>query len=201
MAEISKEEMRDRLGNIEQIRDILFGGQAREYNNRFEQIESNLSLVQQNLQDRIEQMRAAILSELHLSVDAVEKKIQTLTLSTQEETADIRHQLDGTHRKFAHNISTIRENVETQTQSLKAEVSDSQIKLHEEMKTLRTQVFEELERRFSHLSDGKVARGEMAEILFEVGMRLKNTEFVPALKGATEKEENGDFLLPEGTQQ
>ncbi|MEL7037868.1 MAG: hypothetical protein AAFO04_19965 [Cyanobacteria bacterium J06592_8] len=201
MAEISKEEMRDRLGNIEQIRDILFGGQAREYNSRFEQLESNLSLVQQNLQDRIEQMRTAILSELHMSVDAVEKKLQTLTLSTQEETADIRHQLDGTHRKFSHSVDVIRENVETQTKSLKTEVSQSQIKLHEEMKTLRTQVFEELERRFSHLNDGKVARGEMAEILFEVGMRLKNTEFVPALKGATEKEANGDFLLPEGTQQ
>jgi len=198
MAEISKEEMRERLGNIDQIRDILFGGQAREYNNRFEQLESNLSLIQQNLQDRIEQMRMALLSELHISVDVVEKKIKTLTLSTQEETADIRHQLEGTNRKFSHSIDAIRDNVENQTKAMKSEISQSRDKLHEEIQTLRTQVFEELERRFAHLSEAKAARGEMAEILFEVGMRLKKTEFVPALKGATEKEVNEDYLLPEG---
>ncbi len=201
MADISKEEMRERLGNIDQIRDILFGGQSREYNNRFEQLESNLSLVQQNLQDRIEQMRTALLSELQTSVDVVEKKIKTLTLSTQEETADLRHQLEGTNRKFAHNIDAIRENLDGQTNTMKSEISQSRDKLHEEIQTLRTQVFEELERRFSHLSEGKVARGEMAEILFEVGMRLKKTEFVPALKGATEKEVNGDYLLSEGQHQ
>ncbi|ERT09613.1 hypothetical protein M595_0341 [Lyngbya aestuarii BL J] len=201
MADISKEEMRERLGNIDQIRDILFGGQSREYNNRFEQLESNLSLVQQNLQDRIEQMRIALLSELKTSVDGVEKKIKTLTLSTQEETADLRHQLEGTNRKFAHNIDAIRENLESQTKSMKSEIAQSRDKSQEEIQTLRTQVFEELERRFSHLSEGKVARGEMAEILFEVGMRLKKTEFVPVLKGATEQEVNGDYLLPEGQHQ
>ncbi len=201
MAEISKEEMRERLGNIDQIRDILFGGQAREYNNRFEQLESNLSLIQQNLQDRIEQMRMAILSDLQTSVDLVDKKIKTLTLSTQEETADIRHQLEGTNRKFSHSIESIRENVENQTKVMKSEIAQSRDKSHEEIQTLRTQVFEELERRFTHLSEGKVARGEMAEILFEVGMRLKKTEFVPALKGATEKQVNGDYFLPEGQHQ
>ena len=201
MTDISKEEMRERLGNIDQIRDILFGGQSREYNNRFEQLESSLSLIQQNLQDRIEQMRTALLSELHTSVDGVEKKIKTLTLSTQEETADLRHQLEGTNRKFAHNIDAIRENLDSQTHTMKSEISQSRDKLHEEIQTLRSQVFEELERRFSHLSEGNVARGEMAEILFEVGMRLKKTEFVPALKGATEKEINDDYLLPEGQHQ
>ena len=198
MADISKEEMRERLGNIDQIRDILFGGQAREYNNRFEQLESNLSLVQKNLTDRIEQTRVALLSELHTSIEAVEKKIKTLTLSTQEETGDIRHQLEGTHRKFSHSIDGLRENLDSQTNLMKSEVSQTRDKLHGEIQTLRTQVFEELERRFSHLSEGKVARGEMAEILFEVGMRLKKTEFIPALKGATEKEMKEDYLLPEG---
>ncbi|WP_413166998.1 hypothetical protein ACL6C3_09890 [Capilliphycus salinus ALCB114379] len=200
MADISKEEMRERLGNIDQIRDILFGGQAREYNNRFEQLESNLSLIQKNLTDRIEQTRMALLSELQTAVDLVDKKIKTLTLSTQEETSDIRHQLEGTNRKFSHSIDVIRENLDSQTKLMKAEIAQSREKSHEEIQTLRTQVFEELERRFAHLSEGKLARGEMAEILFEVGMRLKKTEFVPVLKGAAEKEVNGDYFLPESNQ-
>ncbi len=36
----------------------------------------------------------------------------------------------------------------------------------------------------------------MAEVLFEVGMRLKGTEFVPAIKQAAD-EKNSGFSLPE----
>jgi hypothetical protein len=46
MAEITKEEMRERLGNIDQIRDIIFGAQLREYDNRFDKIDSDLSMMQ-----------------------------------------------------------------------------------------------------------------------------------------------------------
>lgn len=37
MSEISREEMREKLGNIDQIRDIIFGSKQREYDSRIEQ--------------------------------------------------------------------------------------------------------------------------------------------------------------------
>ena len=58
MAEITKEEMRERLGNIDQIRDIIFGAQLREYDNRFDKIDSDLSMMQRDMQARIEQVLA-----------------------------------------------------------------------------------------------------------------------------------------------
>ena len=197
MAEITKEEMRERLGNIDQIRDIIFGAQLREYDNRFDKIDSELSMMQQDMQTRLEQIKTVLSGEMRAAVDSFEKKIKSITLNTQEESADLRQQIDRVNRKFSSSIEALDEAIDNQTSSLREEVSQTRDRLSEESRTLKTQVFEELDRRFSMLRDVKVSRDDMAEILFELGMRLKGTEFVPELKGVTDNKLNSDFLLPE----
>ncbi|MDQ2099005.1 MAG: hypothetical protein QQW96_15330 [Tychonema bourrellyi B0820] len=197
MAEITKEEMRERLGNIDQIRDIIFGAQLREYDNRFDKIDSDLSMMQQDMQTRTEQIKTVLAGEMRAAVDSFEKKIKSITLNTQEESADLRQQIDRVNRKFSSSIEALDEAIDNQTSSLRDELSQTRDRLSEESRTLKTQVFEELDRRFSMLRDVKVSRDDMAEILFELGMRLKGTEFVPELKGVTDNKLNSDFLLPD----
>lgn len=197
MAEITKEEMRERLGNIDQIRDIIFGAQLREYDNRFDKIDSDLSMMQQDMQTRTEQIKTVLSGEMRAAVDSFEKKIKSITLNTQEESADLRQQIDRVNRKFSSSIEALDEAIDNQTSSLRDELSQTRDRLSEESRTLKTQVFEELDRRFSMLRDVKVSRDDMAEILFELGMRLKGTEFVPELKGVTDNKLNSDFLLPD----
>ena len=197
MAEITKEEMRERLGNIDQIRDIIFGAQLREYDNRFDKIDSDLSMMQQDMQARIEQVKNVLSAEMKAAVDSFEKKVKSLTLNTQEESADLRQQIDRVNRKFSSSIEALDEAIDNQTSSIRNELSQNRERLSEETRTLKTQVFEELDRRFSMLRDVKVSRDDMAEILFELGMRLKGTEFVPELKGVADNKLNNEFLLPE----
>lgn len=197
MAEITKEEMRERLGNIDQIRDIIFGAQLREYDNRFDKIDSDLSMMQQDMQTRIEQVKTVLSGEMRAAVDSLEKKVKSLTSNTQEESADIRQQVDRINRKFSSSMEALDEAIDNQTSSLRDELSQTRERLSEETRTLKTQVFEELDRRFSMLRDVKVSRDDMAEILFELGMRLKGTEFVPELKGVADNKLNTEFLLPE----
>jgi DNA anti-recombination protein RmuC len=197
MAEITKEEMRERLGNIDQIRDIIFGAQLREYDNRFDKIDSDLSMMQQDMQARIEQVKTVLGTEMRTAIDSFEKKVKSITLNTQEDSADLRQQLDRVNRKFSSSIEALDEALDNQTGSIRDELSQTRERLSEETRTLKTQVFEELDRRFSMLRDVKVSRDDMAEILFELGMRLKGTEFVPELKGVTDNKLNNEFLLPE----
>lgn len=197
MAEITKEEMRERLGNIDQIRDIIFGAQLREYDNRFDKIDSDLSMMQQDIQARIEQVRTVLSTEMRTAFDSLEKKIKSITLNTQEESADMRQQIDRINRKFSSSIEALDEAIDNQTGSIRDELSQTRERLSEETRILKTQVFEELDRRFSMLREVKVSRDDMAEILFELGMRLKGTEFAPELKGVADNKLNNEFLLPE----
>jgi hypothetical protein len=74
MSEISKEEMRERMGNIDLIRDIIFGSKLQEYDSRLDKLESHLSLVEKEMRDRIEQVKADCLTELRASVDSLRRK-------------------------------------------------------------------------------------------------------------------------------
>ncbi|SKB15222.1 conserved hypothetical protein [Planktothrix sp. PCC 11201] len=196
MAEITKEEMRERLGNIDQIRDIIFGSQLRDYNTRFDKIESDLALLQEDAQDRVEQLKTILTAEIKSVVENLDKKIKTLSSNSQEELTDLRQQADRLNRKFSSSIEALDEALDSQTNSLREELGQTRDQLQDEVRSLKNQVLEELERRFTLLTEAKVSRDDMAEVLFEVGMRLKGTEFVPAIKQAAE-EKNSGFALPE----
>lgn len=197
MAEITKEEMRERLGNIDQIRDIIFGAQLREYDNRFDRIESDISLLQQDIQTRLEQVKSVLTTELRAAFDSFEKKIKSINSTVQEDTTDIRQQIDRVNRKFSSSIEALDEAIDNQTGAIRDDFSQSRDRLQEDIRSLRTQVFEELDRRFSVLREVKVSRDDMAEILFELGMRLKGSEFVPELKEVADSNLDSGLLLPD----
>ncbi len=197
MAELTRDEMRERLGNIDQIRDIIFGAQLREYDNRFDKIESEVSMLQQDIQDRVEQLKTVFSTELRTTVDSLDKKIKTLTVNSQEDAADFRQQLDRLNRKFSGNIDSLNSDLEKQTNALRDELGQTRDSLQDDVRGLRSQVLDELERRFSMLKDVKVSRYDMAEILFELGMRLKGSEFVPELKEAATTNDGSQVIFPE----
>jgi len=195
MADITKEEIRERLGNIDQIRDIIFGSQIRELDTRFNKIESDLSNLQQDMQHRLDQVKTVLITEMRASNESLEKKLKSLALTSQEEGADVRQQIDRLNRKFSANVEALDESIDKQTTSLRDDLSQTRDKLQEEVRVLKSQVFDELERRFSLLREVKVSRDDMAELLFELGMRLKGNEFVPQLKEAADSNIDGGILL------
>ncbi|MEE3715220.1 hypothetical protein V2H45_00515 [Tumidithrix elongata RA019] len=196
MGEITREEIRERLGNIDQIRDIIFGAHLREYTSRLDKLESDLGTMQQEVRDRINEVKNVLSIELKSAVDSIDKRLKVISAATQEESADLRQQIDRVNRKFTNGIEALDEAVETQKNALREELTDTRDRLQEDIRELRAHVFEELDRHFSMLKEVKVSKDDMAEILFELGMRLKGTEFVPELKEAAELDYE-DLALPE----
>jgi archaellum component FlaC len=186
MNQLKKEEIYDKLGNIDQIRDIIFGAQLRDYNTRFDKLESDLGNFRQELIDRIQEVKTTNIAELRSAVDIVDKRIKALQLTGEEERNDLRQIIDRTHRKSSSNFEKLTEDLEVTTGLLRDNLSESKAKLQDDIRNLRNYVQEELERRLSAIGNIKVSRDDMAEILFELGMRLKGTEFVPELEEATD---------------
>ena len=184
MGEITKDEIRERMGNIDLIRDIIFGSKLQEYDTRIDKLESNLSLLEKDTRDRLEQVKSECLTELRESVAALEEKINSLSITAQKDNADLRQMVNGTYKSFSSSLESIDKTVVTQTTSIRKELSETKEKLQEDTRNLKTQIFDELERRFSMLSEVKVSRNDMADIMFEVGLKLKKTDLAPELKEA-----------------
>jgi predicted DNA-binding WGR domain protein len=187
MGEITRDEIRERLGNIDQIRDIIFGAHLREYTSRLDKAEADISAVQQDVRDRLSDLKSVLASELRAAVESIDKRLKTISVSTQEEAADLRQQFDRINRKFTNSIETLDESVEAQRVALRDELAQTRNGLQNDNRELRSLVFEELDRHFSILREDKLSKDDMAELLFELGMRLKGSEFVPELREAAEE--------------
>lgn len=187
MSQVTKEDVRERLGNVDQIRDIIFGAQTRDYDNRFTKMESDISKLQQEMRSSMEQLKTSFSVELKVAVEALDKRLKSLTLNTQEETADLRSSLDRVNRKFTSSIQTLDQALDAQTNSIREELTESKDLLQEDITALRDLMLEELERRFSDLRENKVSRDDMAETLFALGMKIKGTELIPKLQEAVDE--------------
>ncbi len=187
MGEITRDEIRERLGNIDQIRDIIFGAHLREYTSRLDKAESDISAMQQDVRDRLNELKSVLAIELRNSVESIDKRLKAISASTQEDSADLRQQFDRINRKFTNSIETLDETVEAQRVALRDELAQTRDSLQGDNRELRSLVLEELDRHFSILREDKISKDDMAELLFELGMRLKGAEFVPELREAAEE--------------
>jgi hypothetical protein len=188
MGEITRDEIRERLGNIDQIRDIIFGAHLREYTSRLDKAESDISTLQLDVRDRLNDLKATLAGELRAAVESIDKRLKSISASTQEETSDLRQQVDRINRKFTSSIESLDEIVESQRVALRDELAQTRESLQNDNRDLRSLVLEELDRHFSILREDKLSKDDMAELLFELGMRLKGSEFVPELREAVEEQ-------------
>jgi uncharacterized phage infection (PIP) family protein YhgE len=233
MTDLTKADLRERLGNIDQIRDILFGPQIREFLSRLEQLERNLATQGQEFRSRLEEVRQGVAADVRGDLEALDKKIRLLTVKDREEKDDIRQhidslskrivtvadeleeslgeeidqavetleqrlkvlstkdeeekfelrqQIDSVNKKLTHQVEALDEALDSQTTNLREDFLASRDKLQGDLDDLRSQIFEELERYVSLLTEVKISKDDMAELLFELGLRLKGTEFVPELQ-------------------
>ncbi len=199
MGEITKDEMRERMGNIELIRDIIFGPKLQEYDHRIDKLESHLSLLEKDMHDRVEQVKTDCLTELRSSVESLDEKIKSLTFTFQKDNADIRQLIDRSYQNFSGSLDSIDKTLVSQTTSLRKDLTEVREKLQEDTRNLKTQIFEELEKRFSMLSTAKLSRNDMADILFELGLRLKGAELTPELKDRANNKDSKDVLFIEAS--
>lgn len=195
MSQMTRDDVRERLGNIDQIRDIIFGTQIRDYDNRFSKLEKDISLIQQEMRAQFEQLKTNFSAELKAANEIIDKKLKTLSLTTQEEAADFRQQFDRLNRRFSSSFQTLDEELDTQTNSIREELFQTKGKLQDDIAGLRDLVLQELEERFGALAQDKVSKEDIAETLFALGMRIKGTEFIPKLREAGD-DSNGYKSLP-----
>lgn len=204
MTEIAKEEIRERLGNVDQIRNLLFGNKIKEYEERFEnsdrrldKLESELASFQSEMRDRLTQLQDSLSSEIRSGLDSQEKKLKYLSLTTHEETSKLQDAIDVNNKKFSHEVESLTQRTNSQARFLKNEITQLKEGLEEEFRSLKEQIFAEVAKVNSDLKEGKVSREDLAEILFELCLKIKGTDFVPNLKEAADNHTTTDFLLPE----
>ncbi|MEM7590549.1 MAG: hypothetical protein AAF383_03330 [Cyanobacteria bacterium P01_A01_bin.83] len=183
MTNITKAEIRKRLGNITQLQELLFGEQIDEYNHKFlrynqklDQLEANTQRFQLVIDERISQLESRLLQKINSVSNSSEKKIKYLNLSIHEKHHQFQKELDAISQQSSDNIDFLQNNLNANTNSLKGEITQTKSAIERDIQLLKQQVLEKLESNLSDLSTNKVSRADLSEVLFELCLKLKGAD-------------------------
>ena len=174
----------DRAGdhNVEQIRDILFGGQMRDYERRFQELnqrleadlarardtqDKRLAQIDKRIDDQLEKLAKLVRQEIedrNGAVDGVESRLQQATRTARGE---INKALDG----LSHDLAASDER-------LRGAIAD----LHAATSARAGEAESALSRTGAELRAEKVGRDDLAALLTEFGLRLKGDFDLPTPK-------------------
>jgi hypothetical protein len=167
------------MGNIDKIREILFGGNMREYDRRFSRVEEQLVKESHELREdtrkRFEALEAFVKAELAALTERLQAEQRTrdeavsgLWLGVRESSQALSAKLGEAQEQTARAHSELRQQILSQSKDL-----------NEEMRRRQDDVMTLIQREVADLNHGKTDRSSLATLLTEMAMRLNNDLKLP----------------------
>lgn len=169
----------DMDGNVDKIREILFGGQMRDYEQRFADLETRLGKtieqMSNNFEKRLERLNTFTKREVEKLNDQVKaerktrvddgkkgsKGLKELAVQVESWCAELEEQIDNESRE-------LRNGIQEQNEELSGMIQDSYDEIN---KSLVSET--------RGLADSKLARDDLAALLTEVALRIKKDFKLP----------------------
>lgn len=167
--------VKDGVGNIDQIRDIIFGAQLREFNQRFDKLETNALKLHEEARKAIEEVRNTLAAELRGTVELLERKFQTHVSNAEVAASAARQKIEATESKVDEALRSLAAETGAARKAVQDEVTQAREALSAELQAMKSQLVEAVNARVAELLATKVSRSEIAELLLEMGGRLKQT--------------------------
>lgn len=175
----------DRTGNVDKIRDILFGSQMRDYDKKFAKLEERLQKesadLREDLKRRFDSLEAFMKSEVVLLSDGqkAEKAARDEALKSEKQSRD--ESVKGLTDKLGETVKNFdRRAAQTEEQSAKAQrdlrqlILDETKRLAEEIAQKHSSVAADLGRESQELRGLMTDKHALSDLFAELSLRLKN---------------------------
>lgn len=166
-------------GNVDKIRDILFGGQMRDYNQRFDDLEKSLSQsverLGRDLEKRIDRLDTYARREIDKLADQLKAEKKDRLAESKRGANDVQELTTQVEVWFGD----VDEQLATETRDLRDSIHDQHEALSQLIKETREQLDDALTQQTRSLADSKLAKEDLAGLLSEVALRLQNDFKLP----------------------
>jgi len=162
--------------NVDQIRDLIFGSQIKDFEAQFNKLNNTLKILEEKMSKSFQESHTKLQKETERSLEVLEKKIDNLSSSTQKERSKLKELIDTTDETLQEQILNQKDEFATKLKIMKENVADENKKMSENMNALRKEIETTLEAGLNSLSDDKLSRDSMAQMLLDVAMRIQGTD-------------------------
>lgn len=169
----------DESGNVDRIRNILFGSQMRDYDGRFTKLEERLvreaAELRGDLQKRLEALEGFMKGEFESMTQRLKgehaercQAIERAGRDLAETARSLESKIGALDEQSAKDIRDLRQALLEQSKTLSAEIKDR----HEQMKS-------GLDSEAQKIRQAMTGRESLADMFSEVALRLKDEFRVP----------------------
>lgn len=172
------------LGNVEQIREILFGQQYKELNSRIEEVMQRVDQFQQRLEHELGTLKNECNSRIQSETETMQKRLKQSVVQLQEEITDSNEQTLRLERRLQSAAEQKSQEIEESIDAFKKQWTDSREEIRVSMAAIEQTVQNEIERRLGSLDDAKLSKDLLAQMLMDMAMRVQNVSLEVATEGS-----------------
>ena len=164
---------------MEQVRDLLFGGLARDYDRRFHELGERLSSEFARLERELDRRSSALESRL----DALAERLGT---QARQESSARTAAIDDLDARIGQSLRTQRSELSAGLSQLTTDVSQLEMRSREMVAELKTELASALQEIRASTGDDrerlhreKVSRDDLADLMGELSLRLRGPLDLP----------------------
>jgi len=167
--------------NVDQIRDLIFGSQIKDFEEKFNQLNNALKTMEEKITNAFSESHIKLQKETERSLEALEKKVDNLSTSTHKERVKLKELIDTTDEGLQDQLNNQKDEFATKLKIMKENTSDEHKKISESMNSIKAEIQNTLEVGLATLSDDKLSRDSMAQMLLDVAMKIQGTDMTAML--------------------
>ena len=172
----AKENDLSQLGNVDQIREILFGSQSRETKEKFEKLEASIKAMHEEMRKKIEQTQNDFNIRIDNELETLSRKMKNIVTQQQDEFSDVRDSALKQEKRLQNAMDIMEEELNAKREQLQKQQIENNSALRNEMDTLKDEVLQTLNTKMTEMNGVKLSRDDAAEILMEAAMAMKGTQ-------------------------
>jgi hypothetical protein len=177
----------DSAGNIDKVRDILFGGQMRDYERRFQRLEGRLTQEIAELKDDVRKRLAALEQFMKQEAASLADRISTEHDERTSATKDLSREARESAMAFEKKTGQLDDQIGRVQRELRQQVLELQQRMSDDLREKVDDVLARLTREASELRSDKTDRATLASLLTEMAMRLNNELTIPGFDNGRDR--------------
>jgi len=168
-------------GNIDKIRDILFGGHMRDYDTRFARLEQTLLRESADIRENTKKLLERLESYVKQELEALNLRFKNERDERGSAVSGLSRDLKELHEALHKRIAEVDDHASGAHHDLREQLLQHGRDTSDQMEQRQREVTALLEQRFTELRKDKTDRAALASLFSEIAMRLNNDFHIPGL--------------------
>jgi molybdopterin converting factor small subunit len=159
-------------GNLDKVRDLLFGGQMRDYDRKFARLEERLGKETAELREEVRRRLSALESYMKAEVESLSDRLRAEQDSRAGADKDLGRELRDSAQQFDQRLSQLDDLVSRNQRDLRRQLHTLHHELVDDIRQRVEDVLSRLAHEAQELRNDKTDRKALAALLTEMAMRL-----------------------------